>query len=112
MKIYTNELSHITNMAALPIYGKNLKKIFSRTTRPKMFAFGLCTQVSDSRPHGPLVLLCHMIYMYIKGRFPEFRMYHNFANLFSKLLKNTFYKEISKRYSLICSRLAILRGIP
>ena len=26
MKIYTNELSHITNMAALPIYGKNLKK--------------------------------------------------------------------------------------
>ena len=26
MKIYTNELSHITNMAALPIYGENLKK--------------------------------------------------------------------------------------
>ena len=26
MKINTNELSHITNMAALPIYGKNLKK--------------------------------------------------------------------------------------
>ena len=26
MKIYTNELSHITNMAAMPIYGKNLKK--------------------------------------------------------------------------------------
>ena len=25
MKFYTNELSHITNMAALPIYGKNLK---------------------------------------------------------------------------------------
>ena len=29
MKIYTNELSHITNMAAMPIYGKNLKKSFS-----------------------------------------------------------------------------------
>ena len=26
MKIYTNELSQITNMAAMPIYGKNLKK--------------------------------------------------------------------------------------
>ena len=26
MKIYTNELSHMTNMAAMPIYGKNLKK--------------------------------------------------------------------------------------
>ena len=26
MKIYTNELSHMTNMATMPIYGKNLKK--------------------------------------------------------------------------------------
>ena len=26
MKIYTNELSHKTNMATMPIYGKNLKK--------------------------------------------------------------------------------------
>ena len=26
MKIYTNELGHITSMAALPIYGKNFKK--------------------------------------------------------------------------------------
>ena len=26
MKIFTNELSHMTNMAAVPIYGKNLKK--------------------------------------------------------------------------------------
>ena len=35
MKIYTNEFGHMTNMAAMPIYGKNLKKIFfSRTTRP------------------------------------------------------------------------------
>ena len=25
MKNYTNELSHMTNMAAMPIYGKNLK---------------------------------------------------------------------------------------
>ena len=26
MKIYRNELSHMTNMAAMPIYDKNLKK--------------------------------------------------------------------------------------
>ena len=26
MKIYTNELGHMTNMAAMPIYGKNIKK--------------------------------------------------------------------------------------
>ena len=26
MKIYTNELGHMTSMAAMPIYGKNLKK--------------------------------------------------------------------------------------
>ena len=26
MKIHTNELGHMTNMAAMPIYGKNLKK--------------------------------------------------------------------------------------
>ena len=27
MKIYTNELGHITNVAAMPIYGKNLKNL-------------------------------------------------------------------------------------
>ena len=26
MKIYTNKLGHMTNMAAMPVYGKNLKK--------------------------------------------------------------------------------------
>ena len=26
MKIYKNELGHMTNMAAMPIYGKNIKK--------------------------------------------------------------------------------------
>ena len=25
MKTYTNEFGHMTNMAAMPIYGKNLK---------------------------------------------------------------------------------------
>ena len=27
MKIYTNELGHMTNMVTMPIYGKNLKKL-------------------------------------------------------------------------------------
>ena len=26
MKTFTNELGHMTNMATMPIYGKNLKK--------------------------------------------------------------------------------------
>ena len=34
MKIYTNELGHMTNMAAMPINGKNFQNIFSRTNRP------------------------------------------------------------------------------
>ena len=29
MRIYTNELGYMTNMATTPIYGKNLKKSFS-----------------------------------------------------------------------------------
>ena len=29
MKIYTNELGQMTNMAAMPMYGKNLKKASS-----------------------------------------------------------------------------------
>ena len=32
MKIFTNELGRMTNMAAMPIYGKNLKK--SSTPEP------------------------------------------------------------------------------
>ena len=27
MKIYTNEVGHMTNMATIPIYGKNLKNL-------------------------------------------------------------------------------------
>ena len=34
MKIYINDLDHMANMAAVPIYGKNIKKIFfSRANR-------------------------------------------------------------------------------
>ena len=31
-----------------------------------------------------------------QGRFQEFRVYHNFANLCSKLLDSTLYMDISK----------------
>ena len=34
MKIYTNELGHMTNMAAMPIYGKNLKTSSPEPTDP------------------------------------------------------------------------------
>ena len=30
MKIYTNDLGHMTNMAAMPIYGKNLEQSSSQ----------------------------------------------------------------------------------
>ena len=41
--------------------------------------------------------VCHLLLiLHIKGWFLEFRRYHNFANLFSKLSESTFYKTISK----------------
>ena len=43
MKICINELGHMNNMAAMPIYGKNIKKIFfSRTNRPMTLKLGMC----------------------------------------------------------------------
>ena len=50
-----------------------------------------------------------------KGRFLEFRRYHNFANLFSKLSKTVFTKKLvsfSKKYKVNIIRLAVLQGIP
>ena len=48
-----------------------------------------------------------------KGRFLKFRRYHNFANLFSKLLESTFHKGMSsKEYRVKSIRLAVLGGIP
>ena len=49
MKIYTNELGHMTIMAAMTLVkGHSDFKV-------KCLTFGLYTQVSDSEPHGPLV---------------------------------------------------------
>ena len=35
MKIYTNELGHMTTMATMPIYGKNLKKSTSAEAKDR-----------------------------------------------------------------------------
>ena len=43
MKIYTNELGHMTNMAAMPIYGKNLKK--SSSPEPMTLKLSMCHRV-------------------------------------------------------------------
>ena len=41
-KIYTKYFGHMTKMAAMPIYGKNLLKIFySRTRRPVTLRLGM-----------------------------------------------------------------------
>ena len=37
MKIYTNELGHMTNMAAMPIYGKNLKNLLLQNQQTHEF---------------------------------------------------------------------------
>ena len=45
MKIYTNELGHMTNIAAMPIYGKNLKKSSSGPMTLKLWFVALSMQV-------------------------------------------------------------------
>ena len=41
-KVYINGAGHLTKMAAMPIYGKNLKKIFfSRTRSPMILKLGM-----------------------------------------------------------------------
>ena len=64
MNIYTNELGHMTNMAAMPIYGKNLKKIFfSRTNRPMTLKLGMlhcpCEYYQGSSYYDPGLTLTY-----------------------------------------------------
>ena len=40
-KISTKYVGHMTKMAATPIYGKNLLKIFSRTRKPVTLRLGM-----------------------------------------------------------------------
>ena len=44
-KVFSNRPGHMTKLAAMPIYGKNRKKIFSRTKRLMTFIIGLQHQV-------------------------------------------------------------------
>ena len=67
-------------------------------------------KVSTNRSVTPTFYIKMLIFN-IKGRFPEFRMYPNFANLFSKFLGSTVYKEISKlqlKVQIKSLRLAVL----
>ena len=41
MKIYSNGPGHMTNMAAMPIYGKPLEIFFSGTKRPMTLNVGM-----------------------------------------------------------------------
>ena len=59
-----------------------------------MFCF-LLKYFSGRGWYGAIVSLKKCFSLY-KGRFLEFRKYHNFAKLFSKLSESTFYKEISQ----------------
>ena len=51
-------------------------------------------QTLFSSKHKSKKLRCRLL-QFLFGAL-EFRMYHNFTSLFSKLRKRTFYKEISK----------------
>ena len=42
-----------------------------------------------------MVLLLKCSEIYFKGRFLEFRLYHKFADVLSKLSESTFNKEIN-----------------
>ena len=41
MKVCSNGPGHMTTMAAMPIYGENLKSIFSRTKQPMTLNIGM-----------------------------------------------------------------------
>ena len=41
MKVCSNGPGHMTKMAAMPIYGKNPLKIFSRARRPMTLGLGM-----------------------------------------------------------------------
>ena len=45
MKIYINELGHITSMASMPIYGKNLKKSSSTEPIDLEIVYGSTTKI-------------------------------------------------------------------
>ena len=64
MIICTNELGHMTNMATMPIYGKNRKKsFFSRSNRPMTLTLGMLhcpfKNYQDCKNYDPRLTLSH-----------------------------------------------------
>ena len=47
MEICSNGPGHMTNMATMPIYGKNIEKIFSGTKQPMTLKVGMQHQVLE-----------------------------------------------------------------
>ena len=41
IKVYINEFDHMNKMASMPINGKNLKKVFSRTNKAMALKLGM-----------------------------------------------------------------------
>ena len=54
MKVYIDYPGHITKMAAMPIYGKKHKKIFSGTGGPISMKLGMYPVVSGTLAHHNL----------------------------------------------------------
>ena len=59
MNIYTNELGHMTNMAAMPIYGKNLKKSFSPMILKLGMLHCLCEYYQGCLNYNPGLILTY-----------------------------------------------------
>ena len=47
MKICTNELGHMTNMATMPIYGKNLKNLLLQNQLTNDLKLSICHRVRE-----------------------------------------------------------------
>ena len=47
MEVCSSGQGHMTNMATMPIYGKNLKKIFSETKQPMTLKVGMQYRVLE-----------------------------------------------------------------
>ena len=63
MKIYTNKLGHMTNMAAMPIpvYGKNLKKSSSLMTFKLSMKHCSCKYYQGCSNYDPGLTLTHFM---------------------------------------------------
>ena len=73
-KVYTNGTGHMTKMAAMLIYGKNLKQIFSyRTNSPMIVKLGM----------EQYVLKLYKVYIYNDSELPlpHFKTMANFTKL-------------------------------